>query len=225
MSIERIVRPDPQIVEPVASPPRIEPVVLEGRFVRLEPLDRKRHAADLAAAALSDPSIWEYMPMRVVSPADFERWMDAALASRADGLSLPFAVVDRATGKAIGSTRLFDYRPNDRGVEIGHTWYAPWAQGTGVNPECKLLLMRHAFQALRCLRVQIKTDERNVHSRGAIAKLGARQEGILRKHMVQHGGTYVRNTVYFSVLDDEWPAVEQGLLARLSTASPPRSAG
>ncbi len=209
------------VVEPITTPPHIDPVVLEGRFVRLEPLDRDRHAAGLVAAALSDPAIWDFMSMRVASPADFDTWLDAAFASQADGLALAFAVVDRGTGTAVGSTRLFDYRPTDRGVEIGHTWYAPWAQATAVNPECKLLLMRHAFAQLRCLRVQLKTDERNLRSRAAIAKLGAKQEGILRKHMVLHGGTYVRNTVYFSVLDDEWPAVERGLLARLAIAAPP----
>src|SRR5436190_17799805 len=174
-------------VEPVARPPRMEPVALEGRSVRLEPLDRARHATGLLAAALSDAWIWDFMPVRITSAAGFDRWLDAALAMQQDGLALGFAVVDRASGNVAGSTRLFDYRPADRGVEIGHTWYAPWAQGTAVNPECKLLLMRYAFERLRCLRVQLKTDERNLRSRAAIAKLSAKQEGILRKHMVLHG--------------------------------------
>lgn len=198
---------------PSPAPPRLEPVVLAGRFVRLEPL-RVSHSSDLERVALSDHGIWDYMSTRVSSAEDLRAWLEAALAQQATGLALPFAVVDRTTGEAIGSTRLFDYRPADRGVEIGHTWYARSVQGTVVNPEAKLLLMRHAFEVLGCVRVQLKTDERNLRSRRAIAALGAREEGTLRNHMSVQGD-FIRNTVYFSALDDEWPDVRDRLEARI----------
>ncbi|MBI3969178.1 MAG: GNAT family N-acetyltransferase [Chloroflexi bacterium] len=195
------------------APPRLEPVVLTGRFVRLEPLEH-RHLDDLMAAALTDPAMWAYMPARVSSRSDLERVIDAALEAQRTGLVLPFAVVDLGAERAIGSTRYLDYRPPDRGIEIGWTWYARPAWGTMVNAESKYLLFRHAFETLGCLRVQLKTDERNLRSRAAIARLGAKEEGTLRKHMLVHGTT-MRNSVYFSVLDDEWPAVKTGLLERL----------
>jgi RimJ/RimL family protein N-acetyltransferase len=200
-------------------PPRLEPVALTGRFVRLEPLGRQ-HAADLVPAALSDPRIWDYMFLPILVPEDVEPWIEAALAEQSTGLALAFVVVDLASGRLVGSTRYLDYRPVHRGIEIGWTWYARWAWSTAVNPEAKLLLLRYAFETLGCMRVQLKTDERNLRSRAAITRLGAREEGILRKHMlVRHGA--VRNSVYFSILDDEWPSVEAGLLARLAEAQPP----
>ena len=196
-------------------PPTLEPIVLQGHVVTLAPLGRQ-HGDDLRAAALAAPEIWEWLPLRVRSAADFGAWLESALASREGGLCLPFAVIDRTTGRAVGSTRLMDYRPADRGIEIGHTWYARSAWASAVNPECKLLLMRHAFQTLGCVRVQLKTDERNARSRAAILRLGAQPEGTLRKHTLTQDGTYIRDSVYFSVLDDEWPAVKAGLEARLS---------
>jgi RimJ/RimL family protein N-acetyltransferase len=199
-------------------PPRLAPIVLTGRFVRLEPL-RREHLPGLTFAALSDPGTWDYMRHRVESAADVERLLEAALAEADEGLNLGFAAIDRRTEELVGSTRYLDYRPADRGVEIGATWYIPSTRGTAVNPEAKLLLLRHAFETLGCMRVQLKTDERNLRSRAAIARLGAREEGTLRKHMVVQGG-FARNSVYFSITDDEWPTVEAGLLARLDSASP-----
>jgi RimJ/RimL family protein N-acetyltransferase len=196
------------------GPERLEPVVLEGQFVRLEPLTRAA-LPDLARVAY-DPRIWEFMTARVTAAADLEAWLESALQQQASGLALPFAVVDRASTYAIGSTRLFDYRPADRGVEIGHTWYARPSWATRINPESKLLLLAHAFETLGLVRVQLKTDALNVRSRNAIARLGAREEGTLRKHTLVPGPRY-RDTVYFSVLDDEWPAVKRNLLARLQS--------
>ncbi len=200
-----------------ACPRHLEPVELRGDVVGLVPLGPE-HLEDLLVAALSDPRIWDYSSTRVSNRHDLRQWMDAALDERAStGRSLPFAVIDSANGRAIGSTRLMEYRPRDRGVEIGGTWYARWAWATRVNPACKLLLLRYAFNELHCIRVQLKTDERNLRSRAAIARLGATQEGILRKHRLVQGDV-VRNSVYFSVVDTEWPSVEAGLLAR--TARP-----
>lgn len=206
-----------------ASSPHLEPTVLTGRFVRLEPLHAD-HALQLEAAALEDARTWLYMSTRVSTAGDLRRWIEAALEQQATGRALPFAVVDLRRREAVGSTRLFDDRPHDRGIEIGHTWYAPSVWGTAVNPEAKLLLLGHAFDVLRCVRVQLKTDERNAQSRAAIAGLGARQEGILRKHLLVQGGVF-RNSVYFSVLDDEWPGARAGLEARLHAFEAARSHG
>ncbi len=200
------------------SPPNLEPVVLASPHVRLEPLSR-RHADDLAEAALAEPRIWDFMFSRIETRQAFDAWLQAAQEAHAGGLSLAFAVLDPVSGRAVGSTRLFDYRPRDRGVEIGHTWYAGTAWGTVINPACKLLLLRHAFEVLYCMRVQLKTDERNLRSRAAIEKLGARQEGILRKHMLVQDGSAVRSSVYFSIVDDDWPSVREGLGTRISEAT------
>ena len=211
MTASEVARPAP--------PPRLEPVVLEGRFVRLEPLGRQ-HATDLLAAALSEARIWDYMWMRVRNADDMAALIDGALASQAAGLNLAFAVIERGTGRAVGSTRFLDYQPAHRGVEIGWTWYHRAHWGGAVNPEAKLLLLRHAFGALGCMRVQLKSDARNERSRAAMLKLGATFEGILRKHMIVQGGT-IRDSSYYSILDDEWPAVEQGLLDRLVALGEP----
>jgi RimJ/RimL family protein N-acetyltransferase len=194
-------------------PPRLEPVVLTGQFVRLEPLET-RHIESFTVAALSDPGIWDYMRRRIETTADVAWLFHSALADAENGLSLPFAVIDLHAEALVGSTRFLDYVPVDRGIEIGWTWYVPEARGGPVNLDAKCLLMRHAFEELGCIRVQLKTDARNLRSRAAIAKLGATEEGTLRNHMVVQGDT-IRNSVYFSVLDDEWPRVQAGLQARL----------
>ncbi len=196
-------------------PERLEAVTLTGRFIRLEPLDRS-HVDDLTEVALSEPNIWTWMPSRAASRADVEQIVDSAIADRGEGLNFPFAVISLESGRAVGSSRYLDYRPAHRGIEIGWTWYAPAVWGSVVNPEAKLLLMRHAFETLGCMRVQLKTDARNLRSRAAIRKLGAQEEGILRKHMLVRG-TVIRDSAYFSVVDEEWPAVEAGLQARLAS--------
>ncbi len=191
----------------------VRPITLEGTVARLEPL-RPTHAEALYRAA-QDPSIWDYMPVDPsASLAGMSAWIDAALAQQATGTQLPFAIIERATDTPVGSTRYLSIMPADRGLEIGWTWLTPAAQRTAINTECKYLLLRHAFEELGALRVQLKTDGRNVISQRAIERLGAVREGVLRKHMfVRHG--YQRDSVMYSITDDEWPAVKAGLEAKL----------
>ena len=194
----------------------VEPVTLQGQVVRVEPL-APSHAADLFAAG-QDPAIWAYMPADPsASAAAVTAWIHDALAERAAGTQLPFAIVELASGVAVGSTRYLTITPRDRGIEIGWTWLAPRVQRSAVNTECKYLLLRHAFETLGAIRVQLKTDARNLISQRAIERLGAVREGVLRKHMiVLHG--HQRDTVMYSITDDELPAVKArlaGMLARV----------
>jgi N-acetyltransferase len=186
-----------------------KPVTLEGRHVRLEPLLR-RHAEDLFEIG-KDETIWPYMsrpPLKSVP--DTQGWIDQALGEAATGTQIPFAIIERASGKAIGSTRYLDIRRNDRGLEIGWTWIGTAFQRTTVNTECKYLLLRHAFEELGAARVQLKTDLRNLRSQRAIERLGAVREGVLRKHMVLWDD-FIRDTVYYSVIESEWPEVKRRL--------------
>jgi RimJ/RimL family protein N-acetyltransferase len=188
------------------------PVVLEGRHVRLEPL-RPEHAEDLLAA--SDPSIWRWMPVKVGGREDLDRWLAEAVAAEAAGAEYPFAVIDLARGKAVGSTRYLDISRENRGVEVGWTWYAREMQGTAVNPESKYLLLTHAFEDWGAIRLFLKTDSLNERSRAAILKLGAKYEGDLRNHRIRPDGSY-RHSSYYSVLDSEWPALKRALQERLA---------
>jgi RimJ/RimL family protein N-acetyltransferase len=190
---------------------RLGPVTLEGRFVRLEPL-AERHFEDLAAAA-SDPDIWRWLPTRSFDRPEFEAWFSAALA-RPEDQELPFAVVERRTGQAVGSTRYIDIDEVNRGVEVGWTWYEPRVQGGAVNPEAKLLLLAHAFDDWGAIRVCLKTDSLNVRSRAAIEKLGAKHEGDLRNHRIRPDGSF-RDSSLYSMLPDEWPLVRARLEDRL----------
>ena len=191
----------------------VEPITLEGRWARLEPL-AERHAADLSAVS-NDPEIWRYMPMALMSGEQVREWIAETLALQAGGAVLPFAIVERESGRAIGGTRYLDIRPNDRGIEIGWTWLARRAWRTAINTECKYMLMRHAFETLGCIRVQLKTDRHNERSRRAIERIGGQFEGILRQHMILRDGTYRRDSAYYSILDAEWPAVKERLEAAL----------
>lgn len=187
----------------------VRPVTLTGTVARLEPLGPE-HTEDLFAAA-QDTSIWRYMPDDPSrSLGDMRAWIAAALRDRDGGTQLPFAIVERATGQAIGSTRYLNISPRDCGLEVGWTWLAVRAQRTAVNTECKYLLLRHAFEDLGAVRLQIKTDGRNDISQRAIERLGAVREGVLRKHMLVQG-TYIRDTVMYSILDSEWPEVKARL--------------
>src|SRR5262245_50626802 len=190
----------------------IEPVTLEGRYVRLEPL-APRHAEELAAVA-GDEEIWRYMPADLSTIERIRAWIDETLALQAAGAALPFATIERASGHAIGSTRYLTIMPKDRGIEIGWTWLARAAWRTPTNSECKYLLLRHAFETLGCIRVQLKTDKRNERSRRAIERIGGQFEGILRQHMVLRDGTY-RDSAYYSIIDSEWPAAKARLEAGL----------
>ena len=191
----------------------LQPVTLTGRIVRLEPLS-EAHVADLLAAGL-DERIWNYMLCGDLrSEAHMRAWVQDMLQRQARGTDLAFAVIYVPTGCAIGSTRYLDIHPEHRGLEIGGTWYGLAYQGTAVNPECKYLLMRHAFETLGVLRVQFKTDLRNERSQHALERLGAVKEGVLREHVITPSG-YVRSSVYYSVLAAEWPAIKARLEARL----------
>ena len=189
------------------------PVTLEGAHVRLEPLE-PGHLDALEEIAL-DPDLWAWTRSNVETRAALDRYAEAAWADRDAGLALPFATVLRESGRAIGSTRFGAYSEFHRRVEIGWTWVGrPW-QRTAVNTEAKLLMLRHAFGALDLNRVEWKTDALNARSRAALLRLGAVEEGTLRAHMVTEQGR-VRDTVYFSVTRDDWPAVEAGLVAKLN---------
>lgn len=187
----------------------VRPVVLEGRVVQLEPLTLD-HAG--ALMEIADPDIFEYIPTPPRWDIEGFRQYIQRLISTPD--MRPFATILRETGQPIGVTTYMDIRPAHWGLEIGSTWIGrPW-QGTQVNPECKYLLLRHAFEQLHAVRVQLKTDGRNLHSQAAISKLGAKREGTLRKHIFMYDG-YIRDTVMFSIIAEEWPLVRAGLEARL----------
>lgn len=187
----------------------VEPVTLEGKVARLEPLETA-HAEALYRAG-QHPPIWAYMSVDASASIEAMRaWIAAALDGRAAGKELAFAIVARAENAIAGSTRYLNISAPDRGLEIGWTWLAPAIQRTAVNTECKYLLLRHAFETLGAIRVQLKTDRRNDISQRAIERLGAVREGILRKHMIVRDG-YQRDSVMYSITDDEWPSVKARL--------------
>jgi RimJ/RimL family protein N-acetyltransferase len=190
-----------------------QPVTLNGNVVRLEPLEMEHAEALFAAAA--DPSIWTYLTVpQFKSLRDVRAWIEQSQAAQRAGTDLPFAVILKESGTPVGSTRFMDIRRKDRGLEIGWTWYAPAVQRTAVNTETKLLLFTHAFEQLGAVRVQLKTDSRNLRSQGAIERLGAVKEGVLRRHMLTWSGIY-RDTVYYSVIAEEWPNVKERLISFL----------
>ena len=192
---------------------KLDPVVLEGDLVRLEPL-AARHAAGLWAAA-RDPVIWRWFPFRISSQAEAEQMIAMAGAAAEKGSMLGFAQILRATGEIAGATSYLAVEPAHLRLEIGGTWLHPRHQRTGANTEAKLLLMRHAFEQLGCRRVEFKTDSENQQSRAALARIGATEEGTFRSHMVRLDGGR-RDSVYFSVIDAEWPRVRSHLEALLA---------
>ncbi|HEY7600550.1 MAG TPA: GNAT family protein [Candidatus Limnocylindrales bacterium] len=192
---------------------KVEPVVLDGKLVRLEPVE-PRHAPGLWEAA-SDPVIWRWFPYRIGSLAETEQMIAVARAGAAAGSMLAFAQVLRATGEIAGSTSYLAIEPAHRRLEIGATWLNPRFQRSGANTEAKLLLLGHAFEKLGCRRVEFKTDSDNRQSRTALARIGATEEGTFRSHMVRPGGGR-RDSVYFSVIDEEWPRVRSHLEALLA---------
>ena len=192
---------------------KVEPVVLQGRHVRLEPLTRE-HIAGLSKVGL-DQELWRWIPIPVRTPEQMAEYVQTALKEQAGGTSLPFAQIETATGKVIGSTRYGNIDRTHHRVEIGWTWVAAQWQRTAVNTEAKYLLLRHAFETLGCNRVELKTDSLNAKSRAAILRIGAQQEGIFRNHMITSSGR-IRDSVYFSITDSEWPGVKSNLEAKLS---------
>lgn len=188
------------------------PVTLEGDHVRLVPLTLDH--VDALWAVGQDPALWTWGTASVASRGDMERYVRSALAAQDAGTALPFATLHKESRTAVGSTRFGNADPRHRRVEIGWTWVAPPWQRTAVNTEAKLLMLRHAFGSLGCERVEFKADALNERSRRALLRLGATEEGTLRRHMTTASGR-VRDTVYFSVVRDEWPRVEARLLAKL----------
>ena len=190
----------------------LAPVVLSDAHVRLEPIEA-RHLPGLQAIA-GDPQIWTWMPMDGGQPGAMDVLVRQAVGAREAARELPFVVHLAETGQIVGSTRYLNIQPNDLGLEIGWTWYARAVWAGAVNPACKRLLLNHAFETLGAVRVGLRCDARNTRSAAAITKLGAVREGVLRRHKrVQHG--FIRDTVQFSILADEWPAVRDQLDARL----------
>jgi RimJ/RimL family protein N-acetyltransferase len=192
----------------------LQPVTLTGKRIRLEPLS-EAHADDLTLVGM-DERIWRFMLYgNICTAEDLQGWIRDMLARQKRGTDLPFAAIYLASGKAIGCTRYLDIHLEHRNLEIGGTWFGVTYQGTGVNPEAKYLLLKHAFETLGCLRVQLKTDTRNLHSQRAIERIGAVREGVLRDHMILEDGT-VRSSVYYSILEREWPDVKARLEKRLA---------
>jgi RimJ/RimL family protein N-acetyltransferase len=190
----------------------VAPVTLEGRQVWLEPLSQE-HQPGLAAVGL-DENLWRWVPTPVRAPEEMSAYIATALEEQVRGVSLPFALIEKASGQAIGSTRYGNIDRTHHRVEIGWTWVAPAWQRSAVNTEAKYLLLRHAFETLGCIRVELKTDSLNERSRAAILRIGAREEGTLRNHMITASGR-IRHTVYFSILDSEWPDVKSRLQTML----------
>lgn len=185
--------------------------------MRLEPLQMK-HAAELYEVS-QDQAIWTYMLTRPPrSLADMEQIIAAALQDQETRTCQPFAIIDLAQGRAIGSTRYHNCMLRDHGVEIGWTWLAPSVQRTGVNTECKYLLLRHAFEGVGAIRVQFRTHHLNIKSQQAIERLGAVKEGVLRNHIIMPDGSY-RHSVFYSITESEWPQVKQSLEAKMHRSS------
>jgi RimJ/RimL family protein N-acetyltransferase len=186
----------------------LSPVTLEGDLVRLEPLGL--HHLDALCAVGLEPSLWAYTTVRVATPDDMRQYVQQALDEQAAGTALPFATVERASGMVVGSTRFAAAVPAHKRVEIGWTWIAPRWQRTPVNTEAKYLMLRHAFEVMGARRVELKTSARNARSRAAMLRIGCTEEGTLRQHMINADGSS-RDSVYFSILDREWPSVRERL--------------
>jgi N-acetyltransferase len=192
----------------------LRPVVLEGRHVRLEPLDLERHWPGLLEIGL-DPAIWRFTVAKVTDAASLRRFLERGLDEQARGLSLAFAAVDRGSGRVAGTTRFMNVVREHRRVEIGGTWLGTGFQRTALNTEAKYLLLRHAFETWGVMRVEFKTSRTNAKSQAALRRLGIAEEGTFRKWMFQDDGT-VRDVVWFAVIDDEWPATRTRLGAMLA---------
>ena len=190
----------------------VAPVILEGRYVRLEPLSAE-HATGLAEIGL-DEDLWRWIPTPVRTREEMRAYVQTALEEQANGSALPFALIERASGRTIGSTRYGNIERAHYRVEIGWTWVARQWQRSAINTEAKYLLLRHAFETLKCIRVELKTDSLNDRSRTAILRIGAREEGTFRNHMITASGR-IRHTVYFSILDSEWPDIKCRLESKL----------
>ena len=190
------------------------PLTLEGSIVRLEPIRRDHEKLFWDVAKNNRDDIFRWIPYSMKTQDDFRRLVDKAFQEQEGGESVVFATVERRSGQTIGSTRFMNIDRENRRVEIGSTWIAPAWQRTAVNTEAKYLMLRHAFEVWGCIRVELKTDALNERSRNAILRIGAQEEGTLRRHHVTWTGR-VRDTVYFSILDSEWPQVKRRLEQRM----------
>jgi RimJ/RimL family protein N-acetyltransferase len=199
-------------VNSVNNTVKISPITLEGRHVVLSPLTMA-HAQPLVAAA-SDGELWNTTLTVIPDAAGVASYIEAALAGQSLGKELPFVIINKSSNEVVGTTRFYEIRPDDRAAAIGYTWLAKSAQRTPINTEAKLLLLTHAFETWHCMRVELITDVLNEQSRAAILRLGAKQEGILRKHLILHSGRS-RDSVVFSIIDSEWPEVKANLEAKL----------
>ncbi len=191
------------------------PITLEGRTVRLEPIRREHAQLFWVVAKDNLDDIFRWIPYPMKTPEDFAKVVEKAFQEQERGESVVFATVERSSGLAVGSTRFMNIDRTNRRVEIGSTWIAPAWQRTAVNTEAKYLMLRHAFEVWGCFRVELKTDALNEKSRNAILRIGAKEEGTLRRHVATWTGR-VRDSVYFSILDSEWAEVKQGLEERLA---------
>jgi RimJ/RimL family protein N-acetyltransferase len=196
------------------TPMVIEPVTLQGQYVRLEPL--KMEHFDALWAVGQDPELWQWTPYQINTPEKMRTYIRAALDGQELGVALPFVTIEQKADQVVGSTRFGNIDAPNQRVEIGWTWIGqPW-QRTPVNTEAKYLMLQHAFEVWHCIRVELKTDRLNQRSRAAILRLGAREEGIFRHHMITESGR-LRDSVYYAIINDEWPEVKsrlQHLLAR-----------
>ncbi len=197
----------------MAEPWIKHPTILKGETVDLIPVEMEHFDALFEAA--SDKELWKYIPSDCSVRETFNKSYSAAIQDRENGTNYPFIIYNKQTGKIIGSTRLMDIVSNDKKLEIGFTWLVKEYWGTGINFECKLLLLTFSFNILKARRVQIKTDENNFRSRKAIEKIGGHFEGVLRKDRIRENGTS-RNAAYYSIIDDEWPTAEQKIKMQLN---------
>lgn len=210
----------PRILRGTLTPMRVEPVTLEGRCVRLEPLTQAHHAR-LCEVAL-DEALWRWSPSPVTTPDAMQRFIDLALTLQAEGSVIPFATIYTPENRVVGSTRYLNIDHAHHHLEIGSTFIETAWQRTMVNTEAKYLMLRHAFETLGCIRVEFKTDSLNMTSRNALMRIGAQQEGVFRNHIICANGR-VRHSVFFSITDDDWTAVKADLEAKLARPFVPRN--
>ncbi len=197
----------------ILEPMKVENVILEGKVVRLEPL-RLDHLPAICRVGM-DESIWKWTNNIVNDESDLQRYVREALSAQAEGTALPFVTVERSSDTVVGSTRFGNIDIANRKVEIGWTWINAAWQRSAVNTEAKLLMLTHAFEVWKCIRVELKTDSNNIKSRTAIARIGAVQEGTLRNHIITESGRF-RDSVYFSIIESEWAQVKVNLTSRLA---------
>ena len=191
---------------------KIEKIILEGEYVRLEPLEIG-HQVQLCEVGL-DESLWRLIPTNIKTSADMTKYIETALDECRRGISLPFVTIEKASNKVVGSTRFGNIDAKNRRCEIGWTWINPRWQRTFINTEAKLLMLTHAFETWKCIRVELKTDVLNEQSQNAILRIGAQKEGVFRQHIITDTGRF-RDSVYFSIIDSEWETVKANLKAKL----------